>query len=102
MAHLVGDRRAQVDASRAVDRGSGVRERDDATAAIGEKSRESLPDVAETLNRDSRALHPQAEVARCAQIAAPRPVASTRPSDPPISSGFPVTTAGTECPPFME
>ncbi len=30
------------------------------------------------------------------QIVTPRPVASTRPSDPPTSIGLPVTEAGTE------
>jgi hypothetical protein len=29
-------------------------------------------------------------------------VASSRPSEPPIASGFPVTTPSTECPLFIE
>ena len=33
---------------------------------------------------------------------APRAVASSRPSDPPMFSGLPVTTPSTECPLFIE
>ncbi len=32
----------------------------------------------------------------------PRPVASSRPSEPPTASGLPVTTLSTECPWFIE
>ena len=36
------------------------------------------------------------------QLSAPRAVASSRPSEPPTESGFPVTTPSTECPLFIE
>ena len=36
------------------------------------------------------------------QKSAPRAVASSRPSEPPIVNGLPVTTPSTECPLFIE
>jgi hypothetical protein len=40
-------------------------------------------------------LTPRRAISSSATIETPRPVASTRPREPPISSGFPVTTPGT-------
>src|SRR5918999_5131062 len=38
--------------------------------------------------------HPRALTRRSRQIAEPRPVAASRPSEPPRTTGFPVITAG--------
>jgi hypothetical protein len=45
---------------------------------------------------------PRVSIARLARNATPRPVASRRPTDPPNSTGLPVTTPATELPMWVE
>ena len=73
-----------------------VGDRDDLGAHLRQQIRRDRTDVAEALDRDRGAFHVDPEVlGRFARrtIMTPRPVASRRPSEPPISTGLPVTTA---------
>jgi hypothetical protein len=50
----------------------------------------------------SSGFRPRRSIAPSVQKSPPRAVASSRPSDPPMVSGLPVTTPRTEWPLFIE
>ena len=78
--------------------------RDDLRAGIVQQLRRDAADVAEPLDGHARAFERHAAIAGtppASTNSTPRPVASTRPLLPPIVTGLPVTTAGTEWPCIM-
>ena len=62
----------------------------------------TLPKPCTATRSALRARGPASRSADSRQKIAPRAVASSRPSEPPIVSGLPVTTPSTECPLFIE
>ena len=88
-----------------VDDGAGVvLDRDDLRAGLGEQFGRRRADVAESLHRDARAVQssPMRRAASRPVTNTPRPVALTRPSEPPRSIGLPVTTPVAVEPVFIE
>ena len=93
----VRDRVIDVDAVRVVDGAGAIADRDDLAAFALQQLRRDRPTLPKpcTATVVPRTFMPRCASASFVTIMQPRPVASRRPSDPPISTGFPVTTAVT-------
>ena len=99
MFALVGDRGRHVEAEGVVDAAVRVGHRDHARALLREQAREVRADVAEALYGNACVVQPASLLLQGGADAVKgcrEPVAPSRPTEPPIESGLPVTTPSTE------
>ena len=95
---LAGEEVSGVETLRVVDLTLGVAHRNKPAAHFLEELRDDRPDVPKALYHHSGSRQREAKIASRADdgVDAATPVASRRPKEPPMLSGFPVTTPGTE------
>ena len=81
-----------------IDAALDIADRDDPRAQLMHECGSHRADIAKPLYYQACPLnrHLLPGQASCTQYTTPRPVASRRPSDPPMTMGLPVTTPGTE------